>query len=269
MPVLYLFADLLYLIGYYLIGYRRKAIQANLSRCFPEKKAGEIKLIERRFFRNLADMILEVVKIHNMPEDMVHKMIYMDSSNEFARKQALEKKQNIMFLIGHYGNWELLGQILNIYYPHQLKVFYQKLKNPVSERFIYEIRSKHGTIPIPKQQMMRHILQTKDEYPVSYGVLADQRPRGNVETYNFFGQQIDFFTSQAAIAIKHNLAVYYIETLREKRGRYKVSVHKITDNPSEMSAHEIVQHYVSHIENSIRKQPESWLWSHKRFKNQK
>ena len=55
--VLYLFSDLFYLVLYYLAGYRRKVVAANLRNAFPEKSEAERKKIERRFYRHLCDLI--------------------------------------------------------------------------------------------------------------------------------------------------------------------------------------------------------------------
>ena len=66
--LLYVFSDLLYLITYYLIGYRKKVVINNLKNAFPEKSADEIKLTAKKFYRNFCDIIVETIKTLTITE---------------------------------------------------------------------------------------------------------------------------------------------------------------------------------------------------------
>ena len=66
--VLYLFSDLFYLVMYYIAGYRRKVVAANLRNSFPEKSDAERNLIERRFYRHLCDLFVETLKVGSSSE---------------------------------------------------------------------------------------------------------------------------------------------------------------------------------------------------------
>ena len=66
LPVLYLFSDFLFLILYYFPSYRRKVVAANLRNAFPEKSDKELKHIERKFYRHLADLFIEILKLTHM-----------------------------------------------------------------------------------------------------------------------------------------------------------------------------------------------------------
>ncbi|WP_374164440.1 hypothetical protein [Arcticibacter sp. MXS-1] len=46
-PIAYLLADVIYVIIYYAVGYRRSVVQNNLKNSFPEKSAAEITSIEK------------------------------------------------------------------------------------------------------------------------------------------------------------------------------------------------------------------------------
>ena len=59
--VLYLFSDFLYLVLYYFPSYRRKVVATNLKNSFPEKSDEELKSIEKKFYRHLADVFIETV----------------------------------------------------------------------------------------------------------------------------------------------------------------------------------------------------------------
>ena len=59
--LLYAIGDLLYLLLYYCVGYRKKVVRANLAHSFPEKSGKELKKIERRYFHHLCNLLVEGV----------------------------------------------------------------------------------------------------------------------------------------------------------------------------------------------------------------
>jgi KDO2-lipid IV(A) lauroyltransferase len=63
LKILYIFSDILFLFLYYFPSYRRKVVAENLRNAFPEKSATEIALIGRKFYRHLADLFIETLKL--------------------------------------------------------------------------------------------------------------------------------------------------------------------------------------------------------------
>ena len=63
LPVLYGLSDFLYLIIYYVVGYRKKVVRANLKNSFPEKSSAELLSIEKQFYRHFSDVFIETVKL--------------------------------------------------------------------------------------------------------------------------------------------------------------------------------------------------------------
>ena len=56
---MFLLSDILYLIAYHLVGYRRKVVRRNLAAAFPERDEKERLKIERRYYRHLCDLLIE------------------------------------------------------------------------------------------------------------------------------------------------------------------------------------------------------------------
>ena len=71
--LLYFWADLMYLICFYVIGYRKKTILRNLKNSFPEKTNKEISEIIRKFYRHFSDLVVETIKTCQMSEDQLRK----------------------------------------------------------------------------------------------------------------------------------------------------------------------------------------------------
>ena len=60
--ILYLISDFMFFVIYYIIGYRRKVVLENLQHSFPEKSPADLKKIEKKFYINFCDYIVETFK---------------------------------------------------------------------------------------------------------------------------------------------------------------------------------------------------------------
>ena len=80
----YIFSDFLYLVLYYFPSYRRKVVETNLKNSFPEKTEEELKSIEKKFYRHLADIMVETFKTNHMtkagPEETISPTVISKSS---------------------------------------------------------------------------------------------------------------------------------------------------------------------------------------------
>src|SRR5688572_8616511 len=61
--VLYIISDILYIVMYYVVGYRKKVVVRNIQNSFPEKSAAEQDAIVKGFYRHMCDLIVESLKL--------------------------------------------------------------------------------------------------------------------------------------------------------------------------------------------------------------
>jgi KDO2-lipid IV(A) lauroyltransferase len=71
------------------------------------------------------------------------------------------------------------------------------------------------------------------------------------------------------IASKFNMAVVFFEIKKIKRGYYRVCTELLAENAGGMPEEEITGLYVKRLEEGIRKNPEFWTWSHRRWKHKR
>ena len=71
------------------------------------------------------------------------------------------------------------------------------------------------------------------------------------------------------LAKRYDSAVVYSEIRRVKRGYYELDATLITENAAETSEMEITEKYVQLLEQTIRRNPQYWLWSHRRWKRKR
>src|ERR1051325_7139389 len=76
-PLLYALSDLLYVVIYYLVGYRKKVVMQNLANSFPEKTLKERVRIAKKFYHHFCDLTLESVKMFTISEkDARERVLY-------------------------------------------------------------------------------------------------------------------------------------------------------------------------------------------------
>lgn len=265
MSVLYIFADALYYILYYVIKYRKAVVRENLTNSFPQKSLAEIKTIEKEYFSYLADLIFEVVKMISASPEFLWKRYTL--SNEDLIKKYEAKNQSYLFAVGHYGNWEWNTVVTPLMVKAKPLIIYKPLTSEFFDDFLTKIREKSGTKMIKMKATMREFIKRKNELTVTV-FAADQTPaRGEIREYvTFLNQPTPVFLGLEKIAKSTNYPVIFCDITRVKRGYYNCDFKLVSDNPAETAEFEITNKHVEILENRINAEPAYWLWSHKRWK---
>ena len=82
----------------------------------------------------------------------------------------------------------------------------------------------------------------------------------------FLNHNTPAYTGGERIARILDTSVVYLDISRPKRGYYVAKVVKMSDHPNEEPKFSITEKYYRLLENSIKCNPEYWLWSHNRWK---
>lgn len=268
--VLYALSDFTYLIVYYVIGYRRKIVSKNLAASFPEKTLGEIKDIERGFYRFFCDYIVETVKLMTISDDEL--LSHIEFKNVGEVEEYFKQGRDCAGILGHYCNWEWLSAVGLAFAESKdavMGLIYHPLRNEAFDALMRDIRQSKGGVCVPKKDILRYLLRYRSEGRNSlFGYIADQTPKyENIHLWlSFMNQDTPVFTGAERIMNKMDDAVFYVDMQRPERGRYVCTFRLITDRPKDCSQWEITRNFFSMLESSIRRQPEFYLWSHNRWK---
>ena len=266
---LYLISDLLFVLVCYVARYRRKVVMDNLRHSFPEKTEAERWQIARKFYRFLCDLFIETVKIINVDTPQMQRRIRFSNPEIFD--DLYRKGKQLFFIPGHYGNWEWLS-VLEGAIPYHQASLYRPLKNKIFDKFFRQMRTKYGTGVVPSKMAVRAINQYRQENRLTaMCFLSDQSPRLDSNPYwtTFLNQDTPVFLGVEKLARRYNMAVVYYEIRRVKRGYYEVDVTLITENAAETAEYEITNRHVQLLEETIRRNPPYWLWSHRRWKHKR
>lgn len=267
-PLLYLLSDGIYFLIYRVLGYRKEVVMNNLRNSFPEKDEAELKAIASKFYRWFCDLTLETLKTLTISPEEVRKRV------EFRGKDILQQyareKRSVILVLGHYGNWELAGarysQERDI---PQLHVIYHPLANARFDRLMYHMRTRHGTKLYTMRETSKAMIRDRDLLTAT-AFIADQTPSPERAYWmTFLNQDTPVFQGTEGLARKLDKPVIYISITRPERGYYCMSMETLVADPTRTRDGEITEVHTRRLEQDIRKYPELWLWTHRRWKHKR
>lgn len=271
--ILYGMADIGYVLLYYIIRYRRGVVRKNLVTAFSEKSIGDIKAIERKFYHWFCDYFLEAVKLLSISDKELRRRFTIINSEEV--EQCFQEGQDVAAILGHYCNWEWLSCVgMNLPLERETGLIYHPLRNKAFDYLFRKLRShKPHSHVIPKKDILRYVVTKKKEGVRNIcGYISDQGPKWtNIHLWLPFlnHEHTPVFTGGERIMRKMNNAVFYVEMSRPKRGYYTATYKLITREPNTLPPNDITRRFFRMLEETIRREPAYYLWSHNRWKRTK
>lgn len=267
---IYLLSDIWFVLVYYLIAYRKKIVLDNLRHAFPEKNETEIKAIARKFYIHFCDAMFESIKILHITKKAIDRRFVFKNIEIFDEIYSRDK--SAVLVSAHQGNWEWMIGIEEKIKQHFLAI-YKPLNDQAMDALLKNLRTKfaRGSQMVAMDDSFRVLLseKQKNRKNVSW-FLVDQSPPKNYPFWTvFMHRETPFYTGPAKIARKFNSPVVFMEIKKLKRGFYEAEFSMLVEEPTQFTVEEIVDKYVRRIEAGIRKKPEHWLWSHRRWKHKK
>lgn len=264
----YVLSDGIYLILYYIIGYRKALVRKNLTDSFPEKTTHELLKIERAFYQWFCDYLVESIKMLSMSERQMKKRMVFKGTD--IVDQIVSEGQSCAVYLGHYCNWEWVTSLPLWVTPEaQCGQIYHVLESSDFDKLFLDLRQRWDAVCIPMADTLRRIIQYRQESrPVVIGYISDQVPFwNNIHHWlPFLNHDTPVLTGTERLARQTGHAVIYLDVHRMKRGYYEAEFKLITREPKKMQKFEITDIYFQMLEASIRKAPQYYLWTHNRWK---
>jgi KDO2-lipid IV(A) lauroyltransferase len=269
MRILYVLSDVLYLILYYVLAYRRKVVAENLRNSFPDKSAEELKTIGKKFYRHLADVMIEILKLTHMSK--AQSLRRMTIINIELLERLYAEGRDVAAVIGHYNNWEWLKSLI-FHTKFQTVSIYKPLQNKQFDNFLLELRTREGMVLSPMSLIVREILKARKANRRSiYSFITDQTPpKGDIKYWTkFLNQDTPVYLGVEKIASKYDMAVVFFNVRKIRRGYYEYTAELLFEHTSGLPEYVITERHVRRLEEIIREKPEYWIWSHRRWKHKR
>lgn len=267
LKLMYLVSDFAFVVLYYVVKYRRKVVAANLKLAFPDATEQQRKRWERQFYRHLCDVFVEAVKLLHISDKEVDKRIEIIGA-ELVDDNYRAGRSTVL-LLGHYANWEWVTAIIAKFQtPVMSSEIYHPLSNKTMDRIMLKIRSRFKGENIPMARAVRRLLEierTGNKFVC--GFIADQRPRGKVLEHwtDFMGIDTPYIIGGETIGERVGAGYLYIDMEKISRGHYRITFKPIEVPEGDTGEFPVTRQYLRMLEGTIRRAPQYWLWSHRRW----
>ena len=243
---------------------RRHIALDNLTIAYRDTlSTGQKRIIARRSFENQALSILELLVSNKMRKDAARRF---PITGQQHFDEAVARGNGVVFVASHLGAWEYIGFPGYLQqYPHAVIV--KKIKNPYLNKTIDALRRESDTVPIPKEaSALRYTLaELRQNHGVA--IIIDQWAGSEGLWIEFFGRVTSTTALPARLAHKTGCALIPIYCVRKTIGHYEIHVLPAVPLP-EGPAWDIhtTKRLNDILESQIRKYPEQWSWSHRRWR---
>ena len=247
-------------IFYHYLGIRKKQARTNIKKAFPHLEPNQIEKILKKTYLNFCHNFVEFVSFPYSFEN-----IQIEVKGDKILQSFLEQKKGIVFITGHFGAWEILGQWVARNVPLFVGVA-QKQKNTGAHDFFINQRELAG---------IKHILRG-NSVKLMYEVLSNNGLLGLVSDQDAKkkGVFVDFFGTPASTP--KGAALFHINTKAPlllgvcfKENFQKYHIHFKAINTKNKNIEQITQEYTKLLELYIKQYPDQYFWFHRRWKTKK
>ena len=267
LAVLYLLLPVVYIVVNHVVRYRRKVVDDNLLRSFPELTVKERRRLRNRYYWHLSQIAIEMIKMLLIPRFAL-RYRYRCSNPELVNRFYKEGR-SVILMSSHYNNWEWMIVALEEMFLHHGIGVGKANSDKVFEKWVNRARTRRGTevcFADTAREVFEHY--ETNHIPAAYMMLCDQSPNNPKKCYvtQFLNQTTGVIYGAEYFARKYDIPVLYYEVIKERIGKYRVDVQLITEHPNDEEQYHITQRYTELLEQTIRRKPEYWIWSHRRWK---
>jgi KDO2-lipid IV(A) lauroyltransferase len=268
-PILYFVSDIFYAVLYYGVGYRKKVVLQNLRNAFPGKTEKEIQALCKKYFHYLCDLSLETFKTLTISKERMLKHCKLSPQAQVLFDKLADENRNFILVLGHLGNWEWSGNTFSLMCRHQLFVIYHPLENKHFNGLITRMRGRFGSKLIAMRNTYKDMLSNKGILSAT-AFIADQTPQPqNAYWTTFLNQDTPVFKGTEVIAKKMGYPVVYAHVKKLSRGYYEIFAEMLCEHPELTKDGELSEMHTKRLEKDIVAMPETWLWSHRRWKHKR
>lgn len=248
-------------------GHRRLTIR-QLQAAFPSRTAAECRSIARKTFAHFGRSLALVLKFSTLSPDQIRSRVTYDGDERV--RQALKAGKGVLLVTGHFGYWEVMALAHALVLP-PMSVLARPLDNPYLHELLERTRMQTGNRVIYRRGAVRRVLRalTANE---SIAILIDQHIQPvDAVTVQFFDRPAATTSAVAALALRTGAAVIPMFGVPSDDGRCRVVYEHPIELPGPESADPIVeltQRCTDVLEMYVRRQPEYWLWMHRRWRDE-
>jgi KDO2-lipid IV(A) lauroyltransferase len=251
----------------YVFRYRVQVARTNMQRCFPQASAGEINAMLGCYYRQIAQVAVEFVKLATMSRLELQRRVHLRNFEPVRAEAAAGR--SVLLLAAHHCNWEWALQATALELDVPLDAAYKPLHGAAANRELLKLRGRFGVRMVAAKKLLREIARRRNEVH-AIALMADQVPvsSGSRHWLKFLGVDTAFYPGPGEIAHMTGYASFFAAMRRVRRGHYEIEFVPIAAADERLDAEPFTARYARLVEAQIRAHPADWVWTHRRWKLQ-
>jgi len=238
-------------------------IRLNLQIALPELTSEQHEQIIQRAIRNELTSYFEFFSIWGASNKK--NISRIDSiTGEKLLQDALKTPEGLVLIVPHFGTWEIMNAYLAQF--TQMTILYKPVKNEAANQFVRAARSREQANLVPTDESgVRQIFKALKQGGTTV-ILPDHTPNVGGEMIPYFGVPLATSNLSAKLIQKTKAKTLFLYALRNENHGFDMHIEPIDDRIYQGNANEGTGVIFEAIENLIRRYPEHYHWSYKRFK---
>jgi len=245
----------------------RRVALANLAQCFPTRPEAERRRIARRMFQHFGVLLFELLRFGRLSHAAMLDQVVVEGEERV--RAAYAKGKGVLFFTGHFGCWEMHAIVHGLVFQ-PIGVLARALDNPGLHVLLEDTRQRTGNTVIYREGAVRKVLRTLS---MGQGValLIDQHMHSPDAIWvNFFQRPAATTSTLAALALRTGAPVVPVFAVPMPDGRLRLIYETAVEPPAAGTPDPIrdfTQRCTDVLEMYVRRQPELWLWMHRRWRD--
>ena len=245
----------------------RRVATTNLAQSFPGRTTRERDAITRQMFCHFGRLLFEMLKFSTLSHEAMRRRVEFEG--EDRARHAYAQGKGVLFFTGHFGFWELHAIVHGLQFQ-PIGVLARALDNPHLNQLLEELRSTTGNTVIYRQGAVRRVLKTLNAGQ-GVAMLIDQHMHSPDAIWvDFFERPAATTSTLAALALRTGAPVVPVFALPVAGGRYRM-IYEHAVEPPDADAPEAIREFTQRctdvLEMYVRRNPELWLWMHRRWRD--
>jgi Kdo2-lipid IVA lauroyltransferase/acyltransferase len=254
-------------------GPRTALARAQLREVFPDWSEAERSAVLARMFANLARGFVEFATLPRLSRDELRALADVEGLEHYEALRRAAPGGGIVCLTAHFGSWELLVAVMAAH-GIPIAVVHRTRDNPLLDDLMGELRAASGAELLPRGSAARAALRGLRDGKVVAMTLDQNASRSEGVFVPFFGRPACTRAGPARLAMRTGAPVVpvFIERIGET-ARHRVRIQPPLplvpegDDPAAALV-ENVARMTRVVEDAIRRAPDQWIWTHRRWKTQ-
>jgi KDO2-lipid IV(A) lauroyltransferase len=262
------FSSVIAFFFYYLVPIRKDVVFDNLKHAFPEYSKDKIREIAYGSYKSFCFTLAEILYMPWLTDEQLKQIMVCENQDLIVNK--FNENNGVILLSAHFGNWEYLATSVALQINKKFYVVVKPQRNPFVNDWMNKYRTKWTNEIVPLGVSIRNVFSVLLNKGI-VAMVADQRGPKESMKLEFFGRMTSVYTGPAVLSLKTNSPIIYGISVRQKDLNYKVELFEVDRNNLPDNQDEKIkvlsERMIKNLEEIIRKNPEQWLWMHKRWKH--